>query len=575
MKNTTPFRRIAPLSLAAAFLIAAVPRRLPAAPPAPVEALLYSTMPSTAAHRPEMAMDGDLGTFFRSVYGMDDGDDFLILLSRPIPVRSLRVTTGDAAGENLLTNGYVETSPDTIHYSRAASFDGAGVAAAALYGAPVAALRIRLNPHQGLPSLLIREIALDSPVPITHVQQGPGRGFPDLSQTPDRTPALQVWAQKAERQMESFWPDTDALLYSDGFIPPNMVNVVYRTGPRVTGVAATGGGVMTVNTAWCDQHPDDTGLTVHETAHVVQAYSTYNPVWLVEGIADYIRWVKFEPQNFHPQINVQRSTYHDSYRTTATFLAWCEIHYDSALVTKLSRAIRFARYSNDLFKTYCGKDVDTLWSEFVAAYRADPANIITTPVAAADRPRSLPGVTAGTSTPVDLTAAFDTTGLFNDGTASPGAGGVDGEGFGYSAQLLGASQTPNGVTFRLGPAGAPDMVTAHGQVIPLPASSYASLWLLGTGVEGGQRAQTFTVTYTDGTTQVLSQNLSDWFQPQDFPGESRAVRMPYRDTASGARDTRPFYVYSYGFALDAAKTVRSLTLPTNEYVKVLAVTLAK
>ncbi len=541
----------------------------------PVEALLYSTMPSTADHRPEMALDGDAGTYFRSVSGMDDGDDFLILLGRQIPMQSLQITTGDAQGRDLLTGGFVEVSPDTVHYRRAASFDSAGVADAALHGTPVMALRVRLAPGQNVPALVIREITLTSPVPVTHIQEGPGRGFPDLSHVPHPSPALVAWSRKAEAQMESFWPDTDALLYSDGFIPPNMVNVVYRTGPGVTGIAATGGGVMTVNTAWCDQHPEDTPLTVHETAHVIQAYTAYDPVWLVEGIADYIRWVKFEPDQFHPHIDVARATYHDAYQTTATFLAWCELHYDSALVTKLNRAVRFGTYSNDLFKTYCGKDVDTLWAEFAAAYKADPADIITTATEAADRPRALPTVIAGSGVPVDLSAAFDTTGLYSDGVTYPATGGVDGEGFGYSGTLLGRTLTWQGVPFQIGPPAAPDMVTARGQVIPLPAGSYTSLWLLGTGVEGSQRAQAFIVTYTDGTTATLTQNMSDWFQPQDFPGEGRAVQMAYRDVADGSRDPRPFYVYGYGFPLDHAKSVQSLTLSTDPNVKILAVSLAR
>ena len=50
--------------------------------------------------------------------------------------------------------------------------------------------------------------------------------------------------------------------------------------------------------------------------------------------------------------------------------------------------------------------------------------------------------------------------------------------------------------------------------------------------------------------------------------------MPYRVTATGLKDTRPFYVYSYGFPLNPAKTVQSITLPSNENVKLLAVTLA-
>ena len=186
-------------------------------------------------------------------------------------------------------------------------------------------MRIHLNPNASVPALVIREIALGSRVPVARTLLGPGRGFIDLSQAaPDQMAGLPDWADRAEKQMESFWPDTAALLYTDKFLTPNMVNVVYKTGPDVTGVAATGGGVMTVNTAWCKGHPDDTGLTVHETAHVIQAYPSYNPVWLIEGIADYVRWIRFEPQNYHPRINVQTATYHDSYRTTATFLAWCE-----------------------------------------------------------------------------------------------------------------------------------------------------------------------------------------------------------------------------------------------------------
>ena len=570
MSHTSLSRRLAALGLPAVCLCLIAGGARAAAPAAPVEALLYSTMPSTAAHRPEMAMDGDAGTYFRTAYGMGDGDDFLVLLSRPIPVQSLRIATGDAEGDDALTDAFVETSPDAVHYAKAAAFDGAGVATAALGSKPIQALRIRLNQNKGVPALLIREITLTSPVKISHVVQGPGRGFYDIPQDP----ALAVWAARAEKQMESFWPDTAALLYTDGFITPNMVNVVYRTGPGVTGVAATGGGVMTVNTAWCRAHPDDTGLTVHETAHVVQAMPSYNPVWLIEGTADYIRWVKFEPQNFTWGLG-PKSTYHDAYRTSAAFLAWCELHYDSRLVTKLNQDVRFGTYSNDLFKKYCGKDVDTLWAEFVAAYKTDRANVITPPTTAADRPRTLPTVTPGSGTPADLASAFNTTGFAGDGKALPETGGLDGEGSAYSATLLGASQTSHGVTFHLGPADAANLVSCHGQVVPLPPGNFASLWLLGTGVEGSQRGQTFTVTYTDGTTQTLSQNLSDWFQPQNFPGETRAVRMPYRNVASGARDPRTFYAYSYGFPINSAKTVKSLTLPDNGYVKILAVTVAQ
>ncbi len=575
LRRASLLRRLPALASAALALglpLTATAQTVPAAPVSagPVEALVYSTLPSTAAHRPEMALDGDPQTFFQTASGMDDGDDFWVIFSRAVPVSALRVVTGDADGQDTLSGGILETSPDAVHYTQAATFDANGVASAPGKRS-VRAIRIRLSAGQNVPTLLLREISMTSTVPIARTLLGPGRGFVDYSQAPD----VAAWAQKAEVQMEQSWADTAALLYTDKFLTPNAVNVVYRSGEGVTDIAATGGGVMTVNPAWCRAHPTDTPLTVHETAHVIQAYTAYNPVWLVEGIADYVRWVKFEPQNFHPRINPEKSTYHDAYQTTATFLSWCELHYDSRLVSKLSENVRFGTYQNALFKTYCGKDVDTLWSEFVADYKVHPNTIITPAVAAADLPRTLPVVAPGSGVPVGLAAAFNTPGISTDGKSFSATGGLDSGGTGYSAKLLGETQTWQGVPFGIGAPGVPDAVSSRGQVVPLPAGKYAGLWLLGSAINGTQKAQVMTVTYDDGTTASLVQSFSDWFQPGRFPGESRAVKMPYRNLASGAQDPRPFYAYSYGFALDPAKTVKSLTLPNNDSVKILAVTLTK
>jgi hypothetical protein len=224
---------------------------------------------------------------------------------------------------------------------------------------------------------------------------------------------------------------------------------------------------------------------------------------------------------------------------------------------------------------YCGKDVDTLWAEFIAAYQAAPTNIITRPVAAADRPRQLPLVKAGSSVAVDLGAVFNTHGITEDGAQFPSDGGFDGGGAAYSATLLGATPTVHDVQFHLGSANVANTVTCKGETVALPAGNYAGLWLLGAGVEGSQSEQTFTLTYTDGATEPLIQNLSDWFEPHSFSGESRAVKMAYRNMADGSKDRRTFYVYSYGFSLKSEKTVKSLTLPDNVNVKLLAITLTK
>jgi hypothetical protein len=529
-------------------------------PQNPVEALLYSTMASTFANRPEFAMDGDANTSFRSYGDMGDGDDFIVLLSAPIPVRRIFVTTGHGS-EDRLTSAVLETSTDGSSYHRTASFQDDGTALATNVSEPVRAVRIRLNSGSSVSHLEIREIKIDSPVPITHVQEGPPRGFVDISQAPD----LAGWAARAETQMESFWADADALLYTDKFVPPNAVNVVYRTGPQVTGVAATGGGVMTVNSAYARRFPNDTGLTVHEMAHVVQ--SGGGPGWLIEAVADYIRWIKFEPQNFQFSIDPVKATPHDPYRTGAAFLGWIELHYDSRIVTKLNEATRFGSYQDGLFEKYCGKPIGVLWKEFLTAYLTDRANLFARPLPPAMQPRELPAV-AGSSTDVSL--PFDGVGIVADGSTF--GAGFDGEGAAYSGNLLQSPVVAHGVRFSLQAPGSRNIVVSNGQSIPL-SGTHKSVWLLAAAENGPYRNQELTVTYADGSTQKLYQNFSDWFHPEDFPGELVAVKTAYRDMSDGSRDGRAFNVYAYGFPVQA-KELKSITLPQESGIRILALELA-
>jgi hypothetical protein len=158
-------------------------------------------------------------------------------------------------------------------------------------------------------------------------------------------------------------------------------------------------------------------------------------------------------------------------------------------------------------------------------------------------------------------------GIYTDGSSF--TDGIDGVGYGYSANLLGESQTWDGTTFTFQPANVPDAYTST--TIPLPPGRYSTLKMLATGVEGNQTSQAFTVTYMDGTTTTFTQSLSDWYTPQDYSGESKAVIMPYRNTSGGERDDRTFYLYGYSLSINRSKAVKSLTLPDNRNVVVLAV----
>jgi hypothetical protein len=178
----------------------------------------------------------------------------------------------------------------------------------------------------------------------------------------------------------------------------------------------------------------------------------------------------------------------------------------------------------------------------------------------------------GAGTPVSLTAEFNLDGIYSDGTKYS-SGGLDGGGYSYSANLLSTARVYSGTMLTFGPANSLDAVGCSGQTISLTPGKYSSLVLLATGIEGNQASQSFTVSYTDGTAAKFIQSLSDWYTPQEYAGESEGVAMAYRNFDNGTKDQRTFNLYEYQFALKPTKTVKSVTLPNNAHVALLAATL--
>jgi hypothetical protein len=160
-------------------------------------------------------------------------------------------------------------------------------------------------------------------------------------------------------------------------------------------------------------------------------------------------------------------------------------------------------------------------------------------------------------------------GIVRDGTTF--SGGIDDVGNAFSSNLLGTGLVSNGVSFTFGPANGADVISGAGQTVALTAARASSVSLLAIAVNGAQTSQVFVVHYTDGTSKSFTQSLSDWFVPSGFAGESIAKSMSYRDTSNGGRDARTFNLYGYAFATNKAKTVKSITLPNNARVKVLAI----
>jgi hypothetical protein len=172
---------------------------------------------------------------------------------------------------------------------------------------------------------------------------------------------------------------------------------------------------------------------------------------------------------------------------------------------------------------------------------------------------------------VNLSGAFNINpGIVTDGTTFSG-GGLDNDGNSYSSNLLGSQVTFGGVQMTLGPANAADAVA--NATVTLPAGRFSTLQVLAAAVNGNQASQTFTVHFSDGTSQSFTQSVSDWAHPQSFAGEATVATMAHRDQSTGATQTRTVNLFGYVFTLNNGKTVSSITLPATRNVVVLAMSL--
>lgn len=191
-------------------------------------------------------------------------------------------------------------------------------------------------------------------------------------------PDLAEWADQELRPVVQEWyPKIVALLPSDGYAAPTNVTLRFRDDMRGT-LASASGGRVNMNSDWFRRElkREARGSVVHELVHVVQSYgrarranpdAPRTPGWLVEGLADYIRWFLYEPQAKGAEIterNLGRARYDASYRITGNFLNWVTQKHDRDIVRKLNAAAREGRYAETLWKDYTGKTVQELGEDW-------------------------------------------------------------------------------------------------------------------------------------------------------------------------------------------------------------------
>lgn len=196
------------------------------------------------------------------------------------------------------------------------------------------------------------------------------------------------------------------------------------------------------------------------------------------------------------------------------------------------------------------------------------------------------------SQPVAL--SYDTATASNHGETA--ATGFDGKGDALPAETLPSDVVFNDVQFHLAPArtGVPNAIAARGQTINLPAGHYNRVYVLAASADGDQKA-TFAVgnSKTELNVQDWSGFVGQWddreWSSNDFahgnygemtglkPGFiKRADLAWYSNHHRDAAGQNVAYAYSYlfGYAIDLPPGAKTLTLPDNDKIRVLAISVA-
>ena len=181
-----------------------------------------------------------------------------------------------------------------------------------------------------------------------------------------KAPECEAFAKKAKTIAEEWYPRINEILNGkDKKLPYDKVVLSFEP---MDGVANTSGNHIRIAADWIKKEPNDYGMVIHEMTHVVQNYHG-GVFWATEGIADYVRYERYEPGKQKWKIDPDKSSYRQGYGIAGAFLAWLEKNKDREIIQKLNAALHDGSYKPQLFQKYCGAGIGDLWTEFADTYR--------------------------------------------------------------------------------------------------------------------------------------------------------------------------------------------------------------
>jgi hypothetical protein len=175
------------------------------------------------------------------------------------------------------------------------------------------------------------------------------------------------FADAAEKTLKDWYPRVRHILGVD-YATPEEITLRFRD---FDGVAHTKGAVIEASTKFFAKHPDDVGAILHELVHVIQAYPPGSPGWLVEGVADYVRYYYYEPVKGAAFRAKPGQSYKGGYNPAAALLASAQVGKPKTIIAELNRRGHAGRLTEEAFKEITGQTPDEVWGR-VPGSKAPP-----------------------------------------------------------------------------------------------------------------------------------------------------------------------------------------------------------
>lgn len=179
---------------------------------------------------------------------------------------------------------------------------------------------------------------------------------------------LKVWAEAVARRAPRW-----AVEIGRRLPPRTPIGKVKILIDEDDGFVAFGTGrTIVVSAPYLRKAPDDIGVIGHELVHMFQDYPAGSVGWVVEGLADYLRYYVLEPGTSRGRFDPAEANYRGGYQAAAWLLRHVESRLGCAVIISLHAAMRGGTYDDNFWVRETGLPPDALWSRARAVAGRQP-----------------------------------------------------------------------------------------------------------------------------------------------------------------------------------------------------------